>query len=743
MNRFTYFTGFFLTVSFLLLPATQTATAQEDLRVIYKWRRYSDASNSLYHHICGQAYQLLEKRAGDMAGLESLSAWKRRQEVIRETLMDIVGPFPEKSPLNARITGTVQKDGYRVEHILYESQPGFHVTSSLFIPASIRGKAPAVIYCSGHSALAYRNPVYQRVILNLVKKGFVVFAFDPVGQGERLEYYDPETGASKLGGSTKEHSYPGAQAFITGSSQARYMIWDGIRAVDYLLTREEVDPSRIGITGRSGGGTQSAYISAFDERIRAAAPECYITNFTRLLQSIGPQDAEQNLCHGIFRGIDHADFLLVRAPRPALMLTTTGDFFSIQGARETAAEVAGIYRAYGREDHFGMVEDDAGHESTKRNREAMYAFFQEHLDNPGDPADLDVETLSDEELRVTPTGQLSTSLKGETVFSLNRREAQTWNDALQTSRKGLAGYLPRVRQWAEELSGFIEPVEVHEPVYAGGIRKEGYAIEKYFVRGEGDYVIPYLLMIPRQSNGRALIYLHPSGKAAAVPEGGEAEWFVNNGFTVLLPDMIGVGELGRTDARGDAVIGGVSHNVWYASMLIGRSITGIRAGDVVRLARLLEKKCPSTGINAPAGGDIHGLAEGNIYGLARGNMSPVLLHAATHDSSIARVALIEPLSSYRSIVMNRYYNSEFIHGTVPGALQHYDLPDLAACLAPRKLLMTGIADGMGNPADPEHVSRVTAVIRAAYELVNATGQLEIAAPDSTVDMHELFRDWTR
>src|SRR5690606_6078198 len=153
---------------------------------------------------------------------------------------------------------------------------------------------------------------------------------DPVGQGERLEYFDPKTGKSSVGGPTIEHSYPGAQAFVTGSSQARYMIWDGIRGVDYLLSRKEVDSDRIGITGRSGGGTQSAYIAAFDERIKAAAPENYITSFTRLFQSIGPQDAEQNFPSGIISGLDHADLLSVRAPKPGLMITTTRDMFSIQ-----------------------------------------------------------------------------------------------------------------------------------------------------------------------------------------------------------------------------------------------------------------------------------------------------------------------------------------------------------------------------------------------------------------------------
>src|SRR4030042_5537129 len=200
----------------------------------------------------------------------------------------------------------------------------------MFIPGGLKkgSKYPVVIYCSGHTSDGYHGS-YQQMILNLVRKGFIVFAFDPVAQGERLEYYDPETGKDIVGDPDIVHSYSGAQAFITGSSQARYMIWDGIRAVDYLMTRKEVDPARIGITGRSGGGTQSAYIAAFDDRIYAAAPECYITNFTRLFQSIGNQDAEQNFFNGIIRGIDHPDLLLVRAPKPAMMITTSRDMFSV------------------------------------------------------------------------------------------------------------------------------------------------------------------------------------------------------------------------------------------------------------------------------------------------------------------------------------------------------------------------------------------------------------------------------
>ena len=690
------------------------------------WIEFSDAPNSLYHYISGQAYPLLEKRANAVAGLRTLADWQKRQEWLRKTLKDVVGPFPPKSPLNAKITRTIIKDGFKVEHIVYEAQPGFYVTSSMFIPDGLKGKAPVVIYCSGHSDNGYR--AYQTQILNLVKKGFIVFAFDPVNQGERLEYYDPETNKPKSGGSDGWHSYSGAQALITGNSQIMYMMWDGIRAVDYVISRSEVDPARIGITGRSGGGTQSAWTAALDERIYAAAPESYITNFTGLFRGPGPQDAEQEPIDGIIRGIDLADLLLVRAPKPTLIIATTGDYFGIQGFRESAKEAAAIYKAYGKDANFGKAEDILPrHGATPKNREAMYGFFQKALNNPGDPKEEKTQPLSVEELQVTSTGQVYTSLKGETVFSLNLKEAEKLVSKLDVSRKELTTFLPQVLNSAKKLSGYIDPVKFNEPVFTGVVPRETYVIEKYFVKGEGDYIIPYLLMLPDKPNNKALIYLHPSGKSAEASVGGEMELFVKNGFTVLAPDMIGVGEMGPGDFRGDSYVQGVSLNVWFCSMLIGKSIVGIRAGDVVRLTRILKKNS--------------GITE--IYGFARREMAPVLLHAAAFDPSIKRIALMEPYSSYMSIVMNRFYIPVFMHGAVPGVLKAYDLPDLAAILAPRKLMMAGTTDGSGKKTDPESIAKDLTVIKTAYQKKNASEQLNIVPIESTEKPLDLLMEWIK
>ena len=366
------------------------------------------------------SFKHLENRKNLVTGLSTKADWQAYQNTTKQKLRSSLSRF-EKNALNPKITGVLERENFKVEKVIFESHPGFFVTSCLFIPKKRQNPAPAIIYCSGHNVLGFRGETYQHIILNLVEKGFIVLAFDPIGQGERLQYLDMVTGKSVIGSSTQEHSYAGVQTLFTGTSLADYFIWDGIRAIDYLSTRSEVDMNRIGITGRSGGGTQAAMIAACDDRILAAAPENYITNFKRLFQAIGPQDAEQNLWFGIARGIDHPDFFHARAPKPSLIISTTNDYFNIQGARETFDEVKTSYSAFGMAENVQMVEDFGKHETTVNNRQAMYSFFQKHLSLPGNNEDVGTQPFDAEELWVTLTGQVSSSMPCHTIFDLSRK----------------------------------------------------------------------------------------------------------------------------------------------------------------------------------------------------------------------------------------------------------------------------------------------------------------------------------
>ncbi len=690
----------------------------EDLSVLAGWVEWSDAANRLQHQLNSAAMRQLEKRSFQISGLTSAEAWRTRQAEVRTILEKVVGPFPDKGPLNPRILGTLKKEGYSIEKVVFESRPKFYVTGCLFLPAQRSSKSPAILNVIGHTDIAFRSPFYQHLILNLVRKGFIVFAVDPVGQGERLQYFDPELQRSLVGGSTAEHSYFGRQCFLTGSSAARYFVWDGIRAIDYLVSRPEVDPDRIGVTGISGGGTQTSYIAALDDRVVAAAPTCYIAGFRRLLESIGPQDAEQNLNEGLLHGIDHADYLEVRAPRPTMVVSTTRDFFSIQGARETYAEAKMAFRMLGAGDNLSMVEDDFGHGYTKKTLEAIYRFFQQYLKNPGSPDDEDLEVLPIADLTVTKTGQVSDSLGGESVFSLNRAEAQALAERLDVSRRELKDHLERVRNDARRIVGFRSPEDSKAAIFRGRETRSGYTVEKYALRGDGGSPLPVLLFLPESgSKHRALIYLNPQGKSAAAAPGAEMEQLLKRGYAVLAPDLSGTGELGQVN---DAIA--------FLGVLTGRTVVGLRAADISQCVRFLRSRP-----------DVDG---DDIGAVARGGLAIPLLHAALFEDAIRKIALVEPLVSLQSVVMNRYYNLD-AGALITNVLAAYDLPDLEAALAPRRLALIDVVDQLQKPVRAELLESAFDVVRRSYADRGAGESLSIRFSRPGQPLVEALRAWLR
>ena len=687
-----------LLTTFIMSVPFMAKGQDESLKVFERWVEWTDGSHMLVHHLNRQAFECLDQRDEEIAGLKTKEHWIKRQTKVRDILMNkIAGPFPEKTPLNAKVTGVVKKDDYRIEKIVFESQPAFFVTGALFIPEG-RGRKPAILFTSGHTQDAFRYPSYQTMILNLVKKGFIVFAIDPVSQGERVQLNDDQNKASFIGPTTREHSYLGSQTIISGVSLARYFIWDGIRAIDYLLTRKEVDPDRLGVSGQSGGGTQAAYIFACDDRIKAGAPVNYITGFRRLLGSIGPQDAEQNMYHIVKNGITHADFLELRAPSPALIVAGTRDFFSIQGARETYDEVKKAYGAFDAEDNIGIVEDDFAHGYTPRLREGIYAFFQKSLDLPGNPEDEEVTILDPQELQITPTGQVATSYPdAATVISLNIKETQKLIGNIHESRKSVNQHLTKVRIAAAGLSGYVEPSAGINPVFRGRYQRNGYAVEMYALRGEGDYVIPVLLFVPSSGNRfPGIIYVHPKGKEADAALGGQIELLVKKGYVVAAPDVIGTGETAGTGAG--------------VAMLIGRSTAGLQAGDIGRVVNFLKTR--------------NYIDAGRIGGIAFERMGPVMLHAASLNSSVNSLILAESPVSYRSIVMSNFYYPGFAENAVAGALTAYDLPDLIGTIAPRKIALVDLRNQMNERAE-QLLDEELAFPKAVYVQKEASANIRI------------------
>ncbi len=669
-------------VSLLLaLRAIALGQADRELQFLHEHTDYAGLRTQLADRERKRAGTLLDAREAQVRSWTAADA-KARKAQVRERLIRSLGGLPERTPLNARVTGIIQADGYRIEKIVFESQPRFFVTANLYVPTRGTGPFPAILFPLGHEDGAKAHAAWQQVLVTMARKGYVCLAWDTLGQGERVQLYDEDFETSKVVRSTTEHTILGTQTLLSGDPLARYTIWDGMRALDYLVSRSEVDAKRIGCTGNSGGGTHTAYLSALDDRIQVAAPSCFITSWRRILGTIGPQDAEQCIPPGLAEGLDHADFIHAFAPKPYMILSAVRDFFSITGARETYAEARQIYGLLGEPAKIAMTEADDGHGYSHPRRVAAYRWFDKWLKGvEEETSDEPVTPRLEEELYATKTGQVQTAFRGETVFSLNLARARSFRRGTPTPDlvKRLIGYeagagLPAVKSFGE-------------------LQRTGYRIEKMTFASDMGIEIPAALYLPAGPSTRraAVVSVDGRGKAAA---GADAESLVKQGLIVFSIDARGFGETRATrdDNGSDWPRYFGDFESAMTAMLTGSTLTGGRVRDIMRAVDLLAAR-PDVD---PA----------RIYGAARDGAGSALLHAAAIDPRLRRIALERALESYLSVAEHRIHRNVF-EQVVPGVLRHYDLPDLARMLGTRKLTLVDAADPLGLPAPLERV-------RAAY-----------------------------
>ncbi len=365
----------------------------------------ADAQADLLRWMDDIAQKQLAKRTETVAKIQTKEDAVKRQAFVRAKVLELIGGIPDYSgPLRAVTTGHVNQPGFVIDKILFESLPGLFVTANLYRPDK-PGRFPAVLLPLGH--WEYGKPAVQVIAGNLALKGFVVLTYDPIGQGERQQAYDRRIEASLLGGSTEQHFQAGAKDILIGRSFARDRIFDGVRALDYLVTRSDVDKDRIGVTGCSGGGTLSTYIAALDPRVKVAAPTCYITSFRDLFRgAVG--DSEQSIPGFISSGLDQADYVESFAPKPWLIGLTEEDFFPIAGSKMAYEEARGWYKMFGAEDRLKWVVGPGGHGTPVVVREAIYDWMIRWLNNgEGSSKEQDVPLLPEFKLWVTQTGQVS------------------------------------------------------------------------------------------------------------------------------------------------------------------------------------------------------------------------------------------------------------------------------------------------------------------------------------------------
>ena len=656
----------------LLLPVTARAQEDPELDFLSSLDEFHDLRKMLPNWLMNEANQRLRQRAALTAGISTLDAVAARRKLVRTKISESIGAFPERTPLNPRITGAIDRGDYRIEKVIFESQPQFFVTGSLYLPKTGSPPYPAILYPLGHERGGKSNATWQQMLGSLARRGYVAFAWDPLGQGERKQFFDPDWNDSKFFSSTVEHTELGTQCMLIGDAIARYTIWDGIRALDYLLSRPEVDASRVGVTGNSGGGTHTSYLSALDDRIKVAAPSCYINSWRVLLDALGPQDGEQVFPGWLGAGMDFPDFIYSFAPKPFLVLSAIRDFFPIGGVRESFAEAHHVYEALGIGDKLQKVEADDGHGYSKPRRQAAYRWFARWLKSQEDDgAEQDVPIARAEELWASPTGQVSTSFHGEDVFSLNLKRYE----AVKRNRPAFT--LGKVR----DLAAF-DPGKGDLMVTGYGIlNRAGYRIEKLTYESEPGILIPALLYIPEGRAARlpAILYADGEGKQASAPE---AERLVHKGFMVLSVDLRGVGETRPAlEIHDDFFRYFGDYNSAETAILLAKTLVGMRAGDIARGFSLLQARAD--------------VDASNLAGIGKGAAAVAMLHAAALDPRIRKVALEGMPVSYDSIATHRIHRKMF-EQIVPSALKFYDLPDLAGSLSPRQVWIIDAVNPVGQ-----------------------------------------------
>ncbi|MBN1125766.1 MAG: acetylxylan esterase [Sedimentisphaerales bacterium] len=657
-----------LTIWFVVIGLNMVSSvvlAQEDLNVFTK------PENTILHdYLITEANKLFDKRRETVKkSLQSREALLARQKQLRRRYRRILGYLPEKTPLNPIVTGTVQCEGYRIEKIAFESRPNHHVTANLYIPGDAKGRFPGILIPCGHSGNGKAADAYQSASIILAKNGFVVLIVDPICQGERLQILER---GSKYGTSgTTAHTLLDVGAKLVGCSVTGYEAWDNIRAIDYLQTRPEVDPEKIGVTGNSGGGTQTTFLMALDERVDVAAPSCYIMTREKLFATIGPQDGCQNLYAEVALGIEHADYITMRAPKPTIILAAKQDFFDFEGVQQAYAEAKRVFTVLGKPDYVDMFSYDDTHGFSKPRRQAATQWMRRWFyEDPADIIEFEPNLLPEQSLWVTNTGQVREQWPNEiTVADLNLARAKALTGQRQ---QFLQQEHTEILKRIARLIGYRKPTGKVIAVHTGTILRNDIRIEKGVLNRTGQLAIPILLCKPIKAKGKLPItlYVDGRGKSTDAQPGGPIETLVHQDKIVLSIDVRGVGETSDDPAK-NRYAGGL-HDEWRNAMLglhIARPLIGRRAIDVVTALDFLTQY---------PGVDMDQI---EVIGIDR--CGPVVLHAAVLDNRITRVKTIDSIPSWTELVAQPMTRNSLSY-VVPFVLEYYDLPDLNILISQRK-----------------------------------------------------------
>jgi len=619
-------------------------------------------SSNGYQHMVHD-YYVAKVRAVHQQRSERLRSIKTKRQAVlyqhevRKAIDQAFSPRPRKTPLNPRMTGVLQRQGYRIEKLLFESRPGCLVSANLYVPDEIQGTAPGIIGTCGHSMDGKASPLYQGFCHRLVRSGFVVLIYDPFSQGER-DQYSRLSQREAVQSCCPAHNMMGKQLELLGQFFGMWRVWDGIRALDYLLTRPEVDPSRVGVTGNSGGGTLTNWLWGVEDRFTMAAPSCFVTMFLNNLENELPQDCEQYPPGLIGAGFEMIDLMIARAPKPILLLGQKYDYFDRRGLQAAYEELRRFYAIIGApEENVGLFIGSQGHGYFAHNQEAMVDFFSRHSGQKVVKVS-ETEVLSEAELYATPKGDVVAA--GATpIYEMIAEEA----DRLAAKRKPLdTQTLKRRLSSLLNLSSkrAIPHYRVLRPV-----RVEGDTIARYAIETEDNV---RAIMRKRMGTPHSHTLDVEETVHLYLPHVSAEEDMADDPLAVSLKRShplyaLDVRGLGESMPEGQLFQPyGMDYMFHGLGLLLGESYLGRRVHDVLSTMDLLAYE---------------GAEEVHLYGRGQGSLL-ALFAGILHDNVVSVTLKNAPpsYSSWAHAPLVAWPSANFLRG----ALKVFDLPDCMEAL---------------------------------------------------------------
>ncbi len=657
-----------------------------------------------------------ELRSGDLPPA-SLKDWQTRREALRKNLFAAMGPMPARAcDLSPRIVGKLQREGYRIENFLFQSRPDVWVTANAFVPETVKGKVPAVLAVHGHWAGARRDPVVQARCLGLVKLGFFVLVVDAFSAGERHPTIARGTYHGALLGSTL---WPAGQTLLG------LQVYDNRRAVDYLLTRPEVDGERLGITGASGGGNQTMYAGALDERFKAVVPVCSVGNYQAYLHAAC---CVCELLPGVLRFTEEGDVLGLVAPRALMVINATKDAFqfSVGEAKKSLQRAKAIFKLHGKEEKVTHAIFESPHAYNQAMREAMYGWMTRWLKDEGEGKPIPEpkhEVEKPEDLACYPDGKRPATFLFPPTFAA--REAhhllagltkgpldhhQSWEARaalMRTNLEEVLGGLPKEEKPAVRLT----PGELIDNVRTSYLTLT--------VEPGLELAVDSRIRVRRGTKPRPCLLLHLDGKAKALEHPIAAE-LLDKGWLIYAPDLRATG---AAKPKNDGVRTAPDHNSTEHALLIGRPLLGQWVADVRAILAYLTSQ---------PGLDTRKFA---VVGIGQAGIVAITASALLGEH-IAATAVLDVPASY--VTQTAYPDGTRMGLLVPGILRVGDIPHLAALSAPRKLVIAGGMTAEGKKLDQKGLIAAFDFSRKMYALMKAEKALHLHAEAKPAGVVELL-----